>query len=269
MILHDHIGQILAMSKIKLGSLLESPPSWVDAGGIREIREYVDQAINYTRSLTLELSPPILYALGLEAALEWLSEQIMEDCGINCEFENDSEPKPVSEEIRVFTFTAVRELLANVVKHAHASRAKVTVRRINRSIVIHVADDGVGFNPSKFKTQPYDNKGFGLFSIRERLRHLGGQMEVKSAKGRGARVILEGPLNTEYAPAARSRAEGGFIGTHSRRWSGSCSSARRSGPNAFTTPCARGDGNERRQSRRFWFGVPPSGGSGCGSPFAA
>ncbi|HAR94520.1 MAG TPA: hypothetical protein DCR97_00930 [Deltaproteobacteria bacterium] len=193
-ILHDHIGQILAMSKIKLGSLIESSPSAVDVGSVKEIREYMEQAIDYTRSLTFELSPPVLYAFGLEAALEWLSEQIMEQFGIICEFENDSQPKPVSEEMKVFTFTAVRELLANVVKHAKASRTKITVRRVNRSLVIHVADDGVGFNPSKLKSHLYDNQGFGLFSIRERIRHLGGQMEVKSIKGRGARVILEEPL---------------------------------------------------------------------------
>ncbi len=195
-ILHDHIGQILAVSKIKLGSLIESSFSWADSGSIEEVREYVEQAIKHTRSLTFELSPPILYALGLEAALEWLTEQITEQRGIVCEFEHDGEPKPVSEEMRVFTFTAVRELLANVSKHAKASRAKVTARRINRNMVIHVADDGVGFNPSWLKTNLYDNKGFGLFSIRERLRHLGGQMEVKSAKGRGTRVILEAPLAT-------------------------------------------------------------------------
>lgn len=195
-ILHDHIGQILAMSKIKLGSLIESSPSSVDAGNIKEIREYVEQAIDYTRSLTFDLSPPVLYAFGLEAALEWLSEQIMEQFGILCEFENDSQPKSVSEEMKVFTFTAVRELLANVVKHAKASRAKITVRKVSRNLVIHVADDGAGFNPAKLKSHLYDNQGFGLFSIRERIRHLGGQMEVKSIKGRGTRVILEEPLAT-------------------------------------------------------------------------
>lgn len=193
-ILHDHIGQILAMSKIKLGSLIESSPSSVEEASIKEIREYVEQAIDYTRSLTVELSPPVLYAFGLEAALEWLSEQIMEQFGLVCEFENDSQPKPVSEEMQVFTFTAVRELLANVVKHAKATRTKITARRVNRSLIIHVADDGIGFNPSKLKNHHYDNQGFGLFSIRERIRHLGGQMEVKSVKGRGTRVILEEPL---------------------------------------------------------------------------
>jgi PAS domain S-box-containing protein len=190
--LHDNIGQILAMSKIRLGSLAESAASDLDKNILKEIREYLDQAISYTRSLTFELSPPILYALGLEAALEWLTEQTAEQNNIVCEFENDDQPKPVSEEIRIFTFTAVRELLANVVKRAHASRAKVTARTSNRSLVIHVADDGTGFNPSRLKT--HDNKGFGLFSIRERLRHLGGQMEVRSAKGRGTRVALEAPL---------------------------------------------------------------------------
>lgn len=193
-ILHDHIGQILAMSKIKLGSLIESSVSSAEGASIREIRGYVEQAIDYTRSLTFELSPPVLYAFGLEAALEWLSEEITEQFGIGCEFEDDGQSKPLSEEMQVFTFTAVRELLANVGKHANATRAKITARRINRSLVIHVADDGIGFNPSKLRSHLYRNQGFGLFSIRERIRHLGGQMEVKSIKGRGTRVILEQPL---------------------------------------------------------------------------
>jgi PAS domain S-box-containing protein len=194
-VLHDHIGQVLAMSKIRLGSLAEFSVSGGDEGIADEIRQYLDQAIAYTRSLTIELSPPVLYTFGLEAALEWLTEQIVEQGVIACEFEDDHALKRVGEEVRVFAFTAVRELLANVVKHAHASKAKVTVRRLSNNLVIHVADDGVGFNTSKLKT--LDNRGFGLFSIRERLRHLGGEMEVKSAKGRGTRVSLEAPLELE------------------------------------------------------------------------
>jgi PAS domain S-box-containing protein len=194
--LHDHIGQILAVSKIKLGVLLDLAKTSVFVENLREIREYVEQAIQYTRSLTFELSPPILYDLGLEAALEWLGEQIEEQHAIHCEFEADSHAKPVSDEVRVFLFTAVRELLVNVAKHANARKVKVTVRKIEDNLSIHVADDGIGFNAAKMNFYLDENKGFGLFSIRERLHHLGGLAEVKSQRARGTRIVLTAPLKT-------------------------------------------------------------------------
>lgn len=202
--LHDHIGQILAISKIKLGALLQSAANDGFLEQLEEVREHVEQAIQYTRSLTFELSPPILYDLGLESALEWLTEQIKEQHGISCDYETDNTPKPVRDEIRIVLFSAVRELLMNVAKHALAKTAKVTIRRVNENIVVHVADNGTGFTVSKMNFYLDENKGFGLFSIRERLRHLGGQMDVRSAKGRGTRVILTAPLAMEKAKIRRA-----------------------------------------------------------------
>ena len=205
--LHDHIGQILAISKIKLGALLQSAANDGFLEQLEEVREHVEQAIQYTRSLTFELSPPILYDLGLESALEWLTEQIKEQHGISCDFETDNTPKPVRDEIRIVLFSAVRELLMNVAKHALAKTAKVTIRRVNENIVVHVADNGTGFTVSKMNFYLDENKGFGLFSIRERLRHLGGQMDVRSAKGRGTRVILTAPLAMEKVKIRRTAHE--------------------------------------------------------------
>ena len=205
--LHDHIGQILAISKIKLGALLQSAAHDGFLEPLEEVREHVEQAIQFTRSLTFELSPPILYDLGLESALEWLTEQIKEQHGISCDFETDNTLKPVRDEIRIVLFSAVRELLMNVAKHALAKTAKVTIRRVNENIVVHVADNGTGFTVSKMNFYLDENKGFGLFSIRERLRHLGGQMDVRSAKGRGTRVILTAPLAMEKVKIRRTAHE--------------------------------------------------------------
>ena len=199
--LHDHIGQILAISKIKLGALAQLIGNDESMNQLKEVRNHIEQAIQYTRSLTFELSPPILYDLGLEAALEWLAEQVREHQRINCMFEADAYPKPVSDEIRIVLFSAVRELLMNVTKHAQANVAKITIRRVNDSITVHVADNGIGFVPSKMSFYRDENKGFGLFSIRERLRHLSGQMEVRSGRGRGTRVILTAPLVIEKQKA--------------------------------------------------------------------
>lgn len=202
--LHDHIGQFLAISKIKLGALLQSANDNGSLEQLKEVREHVEQAIQYTRSLTFELSPPILYDLGLESALEWLTEQIKEQHGIKCFFEADSSPKPVSDEIRIVLFSAVRELLMNVTKHAQANISKITMRRVNDNIIIHVADNGIGFTVSKMNFYHDENKGFGLFSIRERLRHLNGQMDVRSGRGRGTRVILTAPIAMEKEKTGRA-----------------------------------------------------------------
>ncbi|MCK9226172.1 MAG: PAS domain S-box protein [Syntrophorhabdaceae bacterium] len=193
-LLHDHIGQLHATAKMKLGLLESSVEDHALKKEINEIRELIGQAIHYGRTLTFELSPPILYDLGLEPAVEWLTEQLEEQNAITCAFENDGSLKPISDEIRVLLFTAVRELLVNVVKHAAAQHVKITIRRIDDSISIHVADDGTGFNASKKSYHLAEARGYGLFSIRERLHSLGGHMDVRSWIGRGTRIVLQAPL---------------------------------------------------------------------------
>jgi signal transduction histidine kinase len=144
--------------------------------------------------LTFELSPPILYELGLEVALEWLAEQIQEKHGILANFEDDKEPKPLVNDVRVLLFQAVRELLINIVKHAQAHKVKISVRRENNNIKIIIEDDGVGFSTSEGR-ELGKTTGFGLFSIRERLKIYGGHLEVHSEPGKGTRVTLVAPLD--------------------------------------------------------------------------
>ena len=146
--------------------------------------------------MTFELSPPILYELGLEAGIEWLTEQIQEKHGIQIGFEDDRQPKPMSEEIRITLFKATKELLINIVKHAQASKAKVSIWREDHSIRIRVEDDGVGFSTPEGK-QLRKTTGFGLFNIRERIKYLGGDVVIESEPGRGTRVNLSAPLEEE------------------------------------------------------------------------
>ncbi len=188
--LHDNIGQALAMAKIKLGALRGKESSMDLARPVDEIRKLIEQAIQYTRSLIFDLSPPILYELGFEAAVEWLTEQIQEQYGILIDFEDDRQHKPMNEKIRILLFRALKELLINVVKHAQAHKAKVSIRREDNNIRIGVEDDGVGFDTSKMD---YFIKtgAFGLFNIRESMR---GCLEIQSEPGQGTRITLVTPL---------------------------------------------------------------------------
>ncbi len=193
--LHDRIGQTLVISKIKLQTLLKRQSFGQSCRELSEVCDLLDRTIQDTRSLTFDLSYPILYELGFEAAVaEWLAEQIEARHGIATEFEDDGRPKPLEEDIRVLLFRSVQEVLINVVKHARAHRVRVFSRRVDGRIHVDVEDDGEGFNLSEVSSIAAETGGFGLFSIRERLEQVGGRLEVDSEPGRGTKVMIVAPL---------------------------------------------------------------------------
>ncbi len=193
--LHDQIGQSLVASKMKLDELQQSATSSELTKTLEEVCKSIGQVIVDTRSLTFDLSYPILYELGFEAAVaEWLREQIHEKHGIETKFEDDRQPKPLSDDIRALLFRNVRELLINVVKHANAQNVKVSILKIDERICVSVQDDGVGFDPAEVASLAVENAGFGIFSIRERLEQLGGHLEIESEPDRGSKITMTAPL---------------------------------------------------------------------------
>jgi len=201
--LHDHISQNLAISKMKLESLTASATA-EQAASIGEISKLIAQTIDVTRSLTFEMSPPVLYELGFEAAVGWLAKQTRQRFGLKVEFTDDGKPKPLDTDVRAMLFQAVRELLVNVVKHAKARRVKVSTARMAQRgrgrIQITVEDNGVGFDADASSTPDYTKGGgFGLFNIRERLDRIGGSINVRSRPGHGTRVILTAPIPRRQA----------------------------------------------------------------------
>jgi len=187
--LHDHIGQTLAITKLKLGALRNELSSNGHGELLSEIWSLVDQTIKYTKSLTFELSPPILYELGFEATIEWLGEQMQKQHDIFFEFESDGTSKPLDKDVSILMFQAVRELFMNVVKHASAQKVRVSIRGINEEMEIAVEDNGIGFDMAKV-----EKNTFGFFSIRERLKRFGGTFVIETEPGRGTRVVLTAPV---------------------------------------------------------------------------
>ncbi len=195
--LHDNIGQKLAISSIRLGQLKDAAlaaNSEALVAGLNDIRLLFKQIIQDTKSLTFKISSPILYELGLEAAVEWLTEELQDQHGIPTYFEDDHQPKPLDEDLRVLIFQAVSELLMNVVKHARARHVQVSLWRDGEQLYIGIYDDGVGFNVTETSSRwGRKDGGFGLFSIRERLKAYGGLLDVKSTPY-GTTVTLSAPL---------------------------------------------------------------------------
>jgi signal transduction histidine kinase len=190
--LHDQVGQTLAMACVKLGGLRHEVVAL--SGQIDEIREMITEAIRYFRTLTFELSPPILYELGLEAAVCSLAEHYQKEHGIRIDCLLDRQPKPLSDDMRDLLFQGVRELLVNAIKHARAEKITISCRREGTDIRVVVEDDGAGLDSAAGGSLTAKSQGFGLFSLRERLKYLGGSISIASNPGRGTRVALTAPL---------------------------------------------------------------------------
>ena len=192
-LLHDDLAQELALCRMRLGALRES----LGRPGSEEVLDTVQEAIGASlrkcRSLTFQLSPPILRERGLAPALGWLTEQIQQQHGLPCRFEEDDSGRPLGEAVTAFLFAATRELLLNAVKHARAGQAVVRMRARNSNVRIEVEDDGVGFDPAAKPSGP-GCSGFGLAHVRERARFLGGDLTFRTRPGLGTQAVLSLPL---------------------------------------------------------------------------
>jgi PAS domain S-box-containing protein len=193
--LHENLGQLLATAKLKIAPMRTQP-------GIAEVQDLVEEALQQTRSLTYQLSSPILYQLGLEAALKWLAENMAGQYGYHVAFTRLGESGSLPEESSVFLFSAVRELLVNVAKHAAASEVAVRLRWLDECVEVLVKDNGKGFRRtglsdfSDLKTGVSESTdGFGLFNIQERVSDLGGRVWLHTEPNRGTAVKIHLPLD--------------------------------------------------------------------------
>jgi len=190
-ILHDHLQQLLVGAKFNV-SILKGKLSGEDLETALQVQGLLDESIGISRSLTAELSPPVLYNGTFAAALSWLADQMREKHGLQVQLHADPQVNPSGEELRFLLFQSVRELLFNVVKHAGVGRAVVRMEHDNGAQVrILVADDGQGFTPRPLGAS---SGGLGLFSIREHLEPLGGRLQIDSAPGKGTRIMVLAPL---------------------------------------------------------------------------
>jgi len=198
--LHDGLTQTIALTQIKLSALRRSIDGKL-AKSVDEIEELIHEANRAARSISFELSPPVLHSLGLEPAVQWLVENIQSRYGIEIALEDDGQPKHADEKTRVILFRSIRELLINAAKHAGARRVHVYLERKEDHLNASVEDDGVGMEPAVATV-----KGSGLSSIHERLNHVGGSMRIESVPGRGTKIRLCAPLTSSRPTKTRVEA---------------------------------------------------------------
>jgi PAS domain S-box-containing protein len=194
--LHDEVGQELAVLKLRLG-LLGRRVTGEAEEQVHALRQRMGDLIDRTRAMTADLAPPALFKLGLAPALEALVREQVRPHGVDVALRQTGAPAALPEGLQLFAWRATRELVANCLAYAGASRIDLELRWTDGLVELRVTDDGRGFDPSVLSPERgLDAPGFGLIQLRERLQHMGGGFEVRSNSGEGTQVRLTIPVGT-------------------------------------------------------------------------
>jgi signal transduction histidine kinase len=189
--LHEGLQQLLVSAMFQLSDARKRSKDGAVRKSIAEVVEVLDECVNVTRTATYASYPPALQQLGVAAALGWLGQYCQRNLGLSVDLQADEAVRVEPEEVKICVFRAAQELLLNVARHARVKRAKVRLGgHAGGSVWLEVSDAGAGFDPDGAGVGTRKEKGFGLFSLRERAAMLGGRLEVESARAAGTRVRL-------------------------------------------------------------------------------
>lgn len=188
--LHDDTAQALTAVLVRLALLARAAPGEAERAALTELRDLTAEAVEGLRRLAVDLRPPMLDDLGLEAALRAHAEDFAQrwqiDARLTCDGSHRLPPT-----VELVLYRVVQEALSNVAKHARASRVDVTLRRRGNLLRLAVTDNGCGFD--RYAANGRDT-ALGLFGMEERLALVGGTLRVDSVPGRGTRVSAAVPL---------------------------------------------------------------------------
>ncbi len=186
-VLHDEVAQTLAAARMRIDMLQSIPSDSNDKQTLEETKALLMQSILETRALMTEVSNPLLFEMGLQAACVSLADRIMKSHPIRISCDVRDAYKHLNQDVKTILYQVFRELLNNVVKHSKAQNAHVMIDMENGHFRMKVTDDGLGFD-TKMLGAPTVEGGFGLYSIRERLLAIGGSLNIESAPGIGTVV---------------------------------------------------------------------------------
>jgi signal transduction histidine kinase len=196
--LHEDLQQLLVAARMQLAALCRTQDVAQREATAREIADVLERSFKLTRSLSVELAPPVLYEHGLAAALEWLAAETRKNFNIDVAVESDSVANPKAADVRIFLFRAVRELLLNSAKHAGGSAVRITMEyRRPDNVRIIVADNGPGFDPNSLDDKRTGSQTVGLLNIRERVSGFGGKFHINSGPKRGTQITLSLPRGSD------------------------------------------------------------------------
>jgi PAS domain S-box-containing protein len=195
--LHDNIGQLLALAKIKLGLLMKSISDTSHASQAEEVFELITRMVQHVQQLTFELSSLQIYDGDWQAAIEDLVRELFEPDVHPVTIHARGLDTPIDTGARTILYRSVRELFYNILKHAGPCAVELHILREPGTIEVVVKDDGKGFDSEELDIFPIGDRHFGLFSVKERIEFAGGVYKLETAPGKGVCVTLSLPLGED------------------------------------------------------------------------
>jgi signal transduction histidine kinase len=188
--LHDEVGQALGLLLMDAGRLSNQLGSADKKGQelIGSIKTVAERTVQTVRNMALLLRPSMLDDLGLVPAVEWYAREMSRRGEIEVEVHEENVSEELPDPVKLCVYRMVQEALNNAARHAAAKNARVELNQTSDAIRVKITDDGSGFDPQR-------TRGMGLLGMEERVKRLGGTIQIDSRSGAGTTVNAELPLN--------------------------------------------------------------------------
>ena len=194
--IHDHLSQSLVISKMRINELKKNSKLNEIDEDLKFIETHISEALKNSRKITYELSPPVLYQLGIIDALNWLLEEVESNHKIMCKLSSNVTSIKLSDGESILLYRSIQEIVNNTIKYANASLITLDFNKNKFGVDIHISDNGVGFNTSILNhNHNHSGSGFGLFTIQERIRNIKGKFTITSKISEGTNVTFFIPLS--------------------------------------------------------------------------
>ncbi|NNK89902.1 MAG: sensor histidine kinase [Saprospiraceae bacterium] len=188
--LHDSLGGLLSTIKLQIDNIKSKSNGKLDEKEVETTTHLLDAAVGEVRTISQNLQPGALSRLGLIPAIQDLVNRYDGKYGPEIDLQHFDIPIKMNQNLALGIYRVVQEILTNAIKHARASEILVQLNRKGEEIIIHIEDDGVGFDQKK------RYQGMGLENIRSRVNYLKGNMEIDSRVKEGTSFIIHIPLRT-------------------------------------------------------------------------
>ena len=194
---HDELGQSLTALKMDVTYLERKIPGeqLLLLEKTRAMKDLIDSTVKSVQKISMDLRPPILDAFGICEAIAWQTEEFSTRTGIQFDLNCLNEDLSPGREVSTALFRIFQETLTNIVRHAEASKVQVSLDKVDDHLVLEVKDNGRGIDEGQID----NHKSLGLMGIRERVRILGGEFNIKGNSGKGTAVTVKIPHKRDDA----------------------------------------------------------------------
>ncbi len=197
--LHDETSQLLTSLTVNLEAVIATLPTNAGetAAKLRRIQSLTAKTLEEIHKIIYELRPTLLDDLGLVVAVRWHAENYLETVGVKVHLKTTGRERRLPAPIETALFRAIQEAATNIVRHASAKSAHISIEFNETSVAVHIEDDGMGFDLGEVMRMKDGGRGLGLLSMKERVELLGGVLGVKSQPELGTRIAVKIPIAQE------------------------------------------------------------------------